>query len=75
MPLTHKHSVYHYKTDVCKDPSDYKSSCPEVFCKKGFLRNFGKFTGKRFIKKETLAHVFYCKFCEIFKNTFFIEHL
>ena len=28
-----------------------------------------------FIKKETLAQVFYCEFCEIFKNTFFIEHL
>ena len=23
----------------------YRSSCPEVFCKKGFLRNFAKFTG------------------------------
>ena len=28
-----------------------------------------------FIKKETLAQVFYCKFCEIFKNTFVTEHL
>ena len=28
-----------------------------------------------FIKKETLAQVFSCEFCEIFKNTFFIEHL
>ena len=24
-----------------------------------------------FVKKETLAQVFYCEFCEIFKNTFF----
>ena len=24
-----------------------------------------------FIKKETLTHVFCCKFCDIFKNTFF----
>ena len=24
-----------------------------------------------FIKKETLAQVFYCKFCKILKNTFF----
>ena len=23
-----------------------RSSCPEVFCKKGVLRNFAKFTGK-----------------------------
>ena len=28
-----------------------------------------------FIKKEALAQVFSCGFCEIFKNTFFIEHL
>ena len=44
-----------------------------------------KFTGKHlwqnlilacnFIKKETLAQVFCCEFCEIFKNLFFTEHL
>ena len=28
-----------------------------------------------FIKKETLAQVFFCEFCEISKNTFFTEHL
>ena len=28
-----------------------------------------------FIKKETLAHVFSCEFCEISKNSFFTEHL
>ena len=28
-----------------------------------------------FIKKETLAQVFSCEFCEIFKSTFSIEHL
>ena len=28
-----------------------------------------------FIKKETLAHVFSCEFCEISKNTFLTEHL
>ena len=28
-----------------------------------------------FIKKETLAQVFSYEFCEIFKNTFFAEHL
>ena len=28
-----------------------------------------------FIKKETLAQVFSCEFCEIFKNTFPTEHL
>ena len=28
-----------------------------------------------FIKKETLAQVFSCEYCKIFKSTFFIEHL
>ena len=28
-----------------------------------------------FIKKETLAQVFSCEFCEISKNTFFREHI
>ena len=58
--------------------------------RKGFLRNFAKLTGKHlcqslffnkvaaacnFIKKETLAQVFPCEFCEISKKTFFTEHL
>ena len=29
----------------------------------------------KFIEKETLAQVFSCAFCEIFKSTFFTEHL
>ena len=28
-----------------------------------------------FIKKETLAQLFSCEFCEISKDTFFTEHL
>ena len=27
------------------------------------------------IKSETLAQVFFCEFCEIYKNKFFIEQL
>ena len=58
---------------------------------KRVLRNFAKFTRKHlcqslffnkvadeacnFIKKETLAQVFSCEFCEIFENIFFTEHL
>ena len=58
---------------------------PEVFYKKGVLRNFPKFTGNHlcqrhsflinFIKKESLPQVLSCEFSEISKNTFFIEHL
>ena len=63
--------------------SDTLRSCrPEVFCKKGVLRNFTKSKGKHLcqslffnIKKESLAQVFFCEFCEISKNTFLTEHL
>ena len=51
-----------------------KSSRPEVFCKKGVLRNFSLFTEKhlcqRLFFKESLAQVFSCEFCKISKNTF-----
>ena len=40
---------------------------PEVFYEKRPACNF--------IKKETLAQVFSCEFCEISKNAFFTEHL
>ena len=39
---------------------------------------FNKVAGLRLatlLKKETLAQVFSCDFCEIYKNTFFTEHL
>ena len=58
-----------------------------MFCIKSVLRNFSKFTGKHlcprlffnkvadlvcnFIKKESVAQVLSCEFCEISKNTFF----
>ena len=57
--------------------------------KKGVLRNLKKFIGKHLcqgllfnkvadlnlVKKETLAQVFYCEFCEILKTTFPTEHI
>ena len=79
-----------WKTEKFCKPK-VSGSCPEVFCKKGILKNFTKFTGKhlrqslifykvsglslQLIKKETLVQVFFCEFCEIFKNTFFIKYL
>ena len=64
-----------------------RSSRPQVFCEKGVLRIFSKFTRKHlcqglffnkvagaacnFIKKEALAQVFSCEFWENSKNTFF----
>ena len=63
-----------------------RNNRPEVFCKKGVLGNFAKFTGKhlcqslffnkRFLQKETLAQLFSCEFCEISKKCFLLtEHL
>ena len=51
-----------------------------MFFKIGVIKNFAKLTEntcarvsflRKFIKKETLAQVFYCDFYQIFKNTFF----
>ena len=39
------------------------------------LKIVNKFINCHFIKKETLAQVFSCEFCEISKSTFFTEHL
>ena len=70
-----KKSLYEYKSHL------YTKAAVQRFSVKSILRNFAKFTGKRlcqslfFNKKETLAQVFSCDFCEISKNTFFIEHL
>ena len=57
-----------------------RSSRSEVFCKKGVLRNFGKFTGKHlcqslFLVKlhKTMERVFSCEFYEIFKVNFLQE--
>ena len=36
---------------------------------------FQAYQACNFIKKEILAQMFSCEFCEIFKNTFFTEHL
>ena len=62
-----------------------RSSNQRCYVRKGVLRNFANsqentgvkvsFLIKSFIKKETLAQVFSCDFCEISRKTFFTEHL
>ena len=51
-PLSHKLSTYYYNAGVCKDPNDYRSSRPEVLCKKGVPKNFAKFTGKHLLRQS-----------------------
>ena len=69
----------------------FRSSRPKDFCKKAALRDFAKFTGKHlcqsllihkvagqgrqhYLKRDPGTDVSY-EFCEIWKNTFFTEHL
>ena len=58
---------------VTIDTAIFRSSHPLLFCKKGFLRNYAKFTRKH-QKKEIPPKMFSCKYCEISHNTFFKEH-
>ena len=69
---------------VWKLKSRNRSSRPEMFSKKGVLRNsqnsqkntctrvsfLRKLQPSNFIKKETLAQAFSCEFCEISKSIF-----
>ena len=69
--------------------SKNRSSHWRCSMKKTVLNNFAKFTGKQlcqslffnkrlfltFFKRETLAQLFSCEFCEIFQKTLFTEHL
>ena len=85
-PWKHQASFCEYGRTFFVNPLN-RSSRPVVFCEKGVLKNFAKFIEKQlchslfliklqtetcnFIKKETLAQVFSCEFCEISKNSFF----
>ena len=68
----------------------FRSSLPEVFCKKGVLTNFTKFKGKdlcqsffinkvagpaTLLKKRLLQRCFPANFEKFLKTPFFIEHL
>ena len=63
------------KAVECRFTLKRQKQPPEVFVRKGVLRNFPKFTGKYlcqslFFKKETVVQVFSCEFCAISKNVF-----
>ena len=49
---------------------EFRSSRMEVFCKKGKkLKKIHRKTA------QVPAQMFSCEFCEIYKNTYFVEHL
>ena len=53
------------------------NSRPRMFSKTGVLKHFAIFTWKNlcFKKNTTPTQVFFCEYCNIFKNSFFIEDL
>ena len=77
------HNVPKWSETLLKSWSICKSSRLVVLCKKAFLKssqnsqenNYASVSFCRpacnFIKKETLAPVFSCELCEIFKNSFY----
>ena len=57
-----------------------RSSRPEVFCEKGVLRNFAKFTGKHaapatLLKKRLCHRCFPVNFVKFLRTPFFTEHI
>ena len=60
----------------------FRSTRPEMFCKKGVLRNFANFTRKHlsqslFLNKAagiSPAQVFSCEFCKFLRTPFLTEH-
>ena len=59
---------------------DFRSSCPEVFCKIAALRNFAKFTGKHlcqslFFNKVAGSGSFHENFGKFLRTPFLTEYL
>ena len=65
-----------------KKPFFFRRSCPEVFCKKGVLRNFVKFTGKYLCQglfSNKVSGLWYrcfpVNFAKFLRTPFLKEHL
>ena len=75
--------------DSLEDKKCHRSTCSQVFFKISVLKNFATFKGQhlrwesifknvagvQLYEKKTSAHVFSYEYCQIFKNTYFTEHL
>ena len=48
--------------------STHRGGCSEVFCKKGVLRKFAKFTGNTCARVSFLTKLFPYEFCEIYRT-------
>ena len=78
-------STYQFNSQSMSRPDKRWKQVLEVFCKKGVLKNLANFAGKHLcwslfliklqqIRSATLL-MLSCEICEIFKNTYFEEHL
>ena len=84
MELINSEIRFKVSNDNCWTVSKiYRISRAEVYCKEGVLKSFINSQENTYVrdlsatllKKKTLGQAFSLKFCEIFKNTFFTEHL
>ena len=82
-PIYRYQEIYNFGQRVYIPPNcicGCRSSRPEVFCRKGVLRNFAKFTGKSLrpttlLKKRHWHRCFPVNFSKFLRTPFFIEHL
>ena len=56
-------------------PKNFAKLTGKQLCQSLFSIKVTGLSPCNFIKKETLAQVLSCEFCEIYKNIFFTEHL
>ena len=82
--LVNRQFFHHRKKNL--QQGKHRSRRGRCSMRKGVLKVFAKFKGIhlcrshsfnkcKFLKKEIPMQLFSCEFCEIFKNTFFIENL
>ena len=82
--------ISHFVKDLFGDRSSHRKCSVRKVVLRNYTKFTGKYLGQGlffnkvaglslklyyFIKNKTLAQVFFCKFCEISRNTFFTEHL
>ena len=74
LPCRTSQQKYYLKKGALKN---FVKFAGKHLCQALFLNKVAglRLDASNFIKKETLAQVFSCEFCEIFKNTYFTEHL
>ena len=70
------HSKYEHSSEAVVQKCTVKKMSGKHLCQSLFFNKLASFNFRfNLIKKETLAQVISCEFCEISKNTFFTEYL